>query len=284
MRVRRVLLYMPGDAMKKIRKAATLGVDAIVMDLEDGVALNRKDVARTTILEALHSLPRDRTETLVRVNPVGSGWTASDIFSTIAGKPDGYVLPKVSGAADLIYVDHLLTDLEAAHGFARGSISLQAIIESARGLMEAREIAASSHRLTALQLGMEDLAADIGAKRSSAGEEVLYARSHLVTVATAHGLVAIDGIFLALDDPEGCYREARHAADLGFQGKLAIHPAQVEPIVRAFTPDDEQIRAARRIVDAAAQQQAEGYGAFALDGKMVDQPVVEAAKRLLARA
>ncbi len=284
MRLCRAALYMPGDSMRKIQKAAALTVDTIIMDIEDGVARNRKAAARATILEALQTVDFGANEKLVRVNPVGSGWTAQDIIETVTGRPDGYVVPKVESAADLHYIDRLLNDLEAQHGLERGSLSLHAIVETARGILNVADIAQASPRLTALQFGAEDLAGDIGATRTPASWEVFYARSAVVTAAAAFRLQAIDGVYLNLDDPEGCYEEAKRAAEMGYTGKMAIHPKQIEPLHRAFTPTDEEIAAARRVVEAAAAHQAEGVGAFALDGRMVDQPIVNEAQHVLAKA
>jgi citrate lyase beta subunit len=284
MRVRRAALYMPGDSMRKIEKAAAMTVDAIIMDIEDGVAQNQKAAARATILQALRTVNFGTNEKLVRVNPVGSGWTAQDIIETVVGQPEGYVVPKVESAADLHYVDRLLNDLEAQHGIERGSITLHAIVETARGILNVAEIAQASPRLTALQFGAEDFAGSVGATRTPASWEVFYARSAVLTAAAANTLQAIDGVYLNLDDPDGCYEDARHAAEMGYTGKMAIHPRQIEPIHRAFTPSDEAIAAAQRVVDAADTHQAQGIGAFALDGKMVDQPIVIAAQQVLAKA
>ncbi len=284
MRVRRAVLYMPGDSMRKIRKAAALAVDSIIMDIEDGVAYKQKAEARATILEALKTVDFAKNERLVRVNRVGSGLTAQDILQTIAGKPDGYVLPKVETRQDIIYVDYLLRDLEASHQVPIGSITLQAILESAKGILNAYEIARASSRLTALQFGSEDLRGDLGATRTADGWEAFYARSHVVTVATACGLQAIDGVFLNLADSEGAYREAKKAAELGYQGKLAIHPRQIEAYHRAFTPTESEIAAAQQLVDAFNAHQQAGVGAFVFDGKMIDEAIVRPAWQTLAKA
>jgi len=270
--------------MRKIRKAAALAVDSIIMDIEDGVAYKQKAEARATILEALNSLDFANNERLVRVNRVGSGLTAQDIIQTIAGQPDGYVLPKVESTKDVIYVDYLLRDLEASHHFPIGSITLQAILESAKGILNAYEIARASSRLTALQFGCEDLRGDLGATATPAGWEAFYARSHVVTVAAACGLQAIDGVFLNLADTEAAYREAKKAAELGYQGKLAIHPRQIEAYHRAFTPTDSEITAAQQLVDAFNTHQQAGIGAFVFDGKMIDEAIVRPAWQTLAKA
>ncbi|MDQ4074833.1 MAG: CoA ester lyase [Chloroflexota bacterium] len=283
-RVRRAVLYMPGDSMRKIQKAAGMMVDTIIMDIEDGVAYNQKAAARETILEALRTVDFGRNERLIRVNAVGSGWTATDIIETVAGRPDGYVVPKVESAAHLIYVDHLLHDLEAQHGLVQGSITLQAIVESARGVINVRQIAQATARLTALQFGAEDLAGDMGLTRTKEGREVFHARAAVVTAAAAHRLQAIDGVYLDLDDTEGAYEEARKVAEMGYDGKMAIHPRQIEPFHRAFTPSDAEIAAAKRIVEMHEAHQSQGVGAFVLDGRMVDPAIVKPAEQVLARA
>ena len=283
-RPRRCLLYMPGDSRRKIEKAVTLGVDCICMDLEDGVAVSQKAAARATILAALDELDFGQSEKLVRLNPYGSGLEADDLASTLDGRPDGYVLPKVQGADDLLWLDRALTAAEAARGWPKNALGILAIVESARGILNLKEIAAASDRLRALIFGAEDLAADLGAVRTPEALEVLYARSTVVVHAAAYGLQAIDLVSVGWHDAEAVTREASFGATLGYSGKQAIHPSQVAPIQAAFTPSAEAVAQARRIVDAHEAHLASGVGAFALDGKMVDAPIVKAAERVLARA
>ncbi len=152
------------------------------------------------------------------------------------------------------------------------------------GIHAAYKIAAASPRLTALQLGAEDLAGDMGMTRSAEGREIFHARSVVALAAAANGLQAIDGVFLDFSDSEGAYREAHLVAGMGFQGKMAIHPLQVEPFQRAFTPSDEEIAAAQRLVEAHERHQQQGIGAFEFDGKMIDPAIVRPAEQLLARA
>ncbi len=284
MQVRRACLYMPGDSMKKIQKAAGLTVDCIIMDIEDGTAYNQKAAARTTILEALRTVDFGANEKLVRANRVGSGLTAQDIIGTVEGKPDGYVIPKVESADEIKYIHYLLNDLEATHNIPTGSLTLHAIVESAKGVMNAREIAHASPRLTALQLGAEDLAGNMGLTRTARGDEIHFARSMVVTAAAEANLQAIDGVYLQFQDTEGAYTEAKQVAELGFQGKMAIHPAQIEPFQRAFTPSDEEIAAALRIVEAHEAHQSRGVGAFVLDGRMIDPAIVKPAEQVLEKA
>ena len=283
-RVRRALLYMPGDDERKIRKAATLGVDCICMDLEDGTAPNRKQAARDTIVQALQTIDFGRSERLVRINPVRSRLEVDDLMATVEGRPDGYVLPKVETAEEVEWLCWRLTGVEQARGWPIASIHVLAIVESALGIVNLREIANCDRRLAALIFGAEDLVGDVGATRTREGWEVFYARSAVVTHAAACGLQAIDMVYVDFKDTEGLAREALEGARMGFTGKQIIHPDQVEPVQTAFTPSDEAIARARRIIEIFEAHQAQGTGAFALDGRMVDMPVVKAAQRVLDKA
>ena len=284
LRTRRSLLFMPGDSMRKIEKATQLPVDSIVMDLEDGVARNRKATGRQTIVEALQTLAFGPREKLIRINPVGEQLWDVDLEATVQAQPDGYVLPKVEYANDLLTVDQYLTEVERRNNWPLLSIRLLALVETARGVMNLREIAAASSRLDALAIGAEDLAGDIGATRTSHGWEVFYARSALVTAAAAFGLQAIDTVFVDLNDLVGLRLEAEQMQQMGFMGKLAIHPRQVEVINEVFTPSAAEVAQARRLIQSFEEHQAAGDGAFELDGKMVDAPMMKAARRVLARA
>lgn len=285
-RIRRALLFMPGDDARKIAKGAASGADSVIMDLEDGVAASasRKQLARVTVAEALTYLNFGRTERLVRLNGAASGLMEADIEVTVDSHPDGYVLPKVERADDVRRASALLAEAEAARGWPVGGIRLLALVETARGVMELREIAQSDGRLDALIFGAEDLAGDIGATRSRDGHEVFYARSAVVVAAAAYGLQPIDTIYADLHDGAGLEKETRAAAALGYTGKLAIHPRQIDIINEALRPHAAQVEQARRLVEAYHAHQREGRGAFALDGRMVDAPMIRAAERVLARA
>jgi citrate lyase beta subunit len=284
MSIRRALLFMPGDSRSKIEKGIALGVDSIIMDLEDGVALNNKPAARATTAAALRELDFGRSERLVRINPVGGGSHIADLEATVSARPDGFVIPKVEDAQQVQVVSAWLSHAETEHGWQPRSICLIAIIESARGVVNLREIAGSDARLVALAFGAEDLAGDMGALRTTEGWEGFYARSAVVLHAKAFGLQAIDTPFVRLDDEAGLEKETRFAAQLGYTGKMAIHPKQVALIHALFTPTDSEIEAAKRLISAHDAHQAAGTGVFALDGRMIDMPMIRAAQTVLERA
>lgn len=284
MRTRRALLFMPGDDRHKIEKGAALGVDAVIMDLEDGVAISRKADARATIRAALREVDFGKTERLVRINAAGSPFYADDLSATIDGHPDGYVLPKIESAEALRVLDNWLTAAERERGWEVGGIVLLAIVETALGVVNLREIATSSPRLAALVFGAEDLAGDMGAVRTPDGWEGFYARSAVVLHAKAFGLGAIDTPYVHLSDENGLIAETEQALYMGYTGKLAIHPKQVEPIQHTFTPDSAEIARAQALIASHDAHQAAGAGVFQLEGKMIDMPMIRAAEAVLARA
>ncbi|MDX1993039.1 MAG: CoA ester lyase [bacterium] len=285
-KARRALLFMPGSDRHKIEKGATLGVDTVIVDLEDGVALNQKAAARETTAAALREVHFGHTERLVRINPIlESGLYRDDLDATIEAHPDGYVLPKVESAAHVQQVADVLTRAERTYGWLDGSIRLFAIIESARGVVHLNEIAGSSPRLAGLIFGAEDLAGDLGAVRTPDGWEVYYARSAVVLHAKAYGLAAIDTPHVDLSPEQSqLLAETEQALYMGYTGKLAIHPRQVPIIQQVFTPNDEQIQQARALIAAHDARQSEGVGVFEYEGRMVDQPMIRAAESVLAQA
>ncbi len=283
MHARRALLYMPGDDWKKITKALTLGVDCICMDMEDGVALSQKAAARVTIARALQELDFGRSEKLARINAVGSGWESDDIEAVLPFRPDGVVIPKVESLDQIEWASKTISVAERRFGWLPGSICLLAGVETARGILNLKEIA-SHPRLEAIIFGGEDFAASIGATRTPEAIELLYARQAVVTACAAYGLQAIDIVTIDFKDLDRVRAEAEFGARLGYSGKQIIHPAQVEPVQAAFTPDDVAIAQAIRIVEGFEASQKEGKGAFALDGKMIDMPLLKNAQKVLERA
>jgi citrate lyase beta subunit len=275
---------MPGTDWHKIEKATGLNADSVCLDLEDGVAPGRKAEARETAARALKTLDLHRSERLARINAIGSGLEAEDLAAVLPARPAGVVIPKVASAEQVKWVGDQIAEVEKAQGWPAGDIRIIAMIESARGLLNLPQIAGADKRLDALIFGAEDYAADVGAIRTPAGNEVLYARSAVVAVAAAFDLQAIDLLYLDFRDIDGLRKEARRGAELGYAGMQVIHPNQIAPVQETFTPDDAAIAHAMRIIQANDQQQASGGGAFALDGKMIDMPIVKVAERVLARA
>jgi len=285
---RRSCLSVPGSSAKMLAKAPSRGADEVVIDLEDAVAASAKDEARATVLAALGAPEWQGVRCSVRVNAPRTPWCHLDVVA-LASLPEGpasIVVPKVESAGDLAFVERLLDGAQAAAGSTR-ELWVQALIETAAGVSNVQEIAASSSRLDGLIIGYADLSASLG-RAAGAGAELDSWRAiqdQILLAARTHDLVAIDGPYLGVAVDEGFTAAAERARDMGFDGKWAIHPAQVGALNALFTPTEEQVEHARAVIGALREAELEGgAGAVALDGQMVDEAVRVAALRVLARA
>lgn len=283
MQSRRALLYMPGDNWKMITKSVTLGVDSICMDMEDGTAINKKAEARTTIARALQELDFGASEKLARINSVGSGWEKDDIEAVLPYRPDGIVIPKVELYEQVEWADRIIEDAELRYGWRINSIRLLIGVETAKGILNLKELAAHP-RLDAVIFGGEDFAASIGAVRTKEAVELLYARQAVIVACSAFDIQPIDIVAIDYKDLAALKTEAEFGARLGFVGKQVIHPNQIPVVQEAFTPSEVAIANAQRIVETFNASQKEGRGAYALDGKMIDMPLVRNAQKVLSRA
>ena len=284
MHSRRAILYMPGDDRRKIQKATTLGVDSICMDMEDGVAANKKTEARAVIAQAMKELDFGKSERCIRINQIGSGLEKRDLVAALATNPDTIVVPKIETAEQVKWVSEQIETYELSSKLNIGSIRLLIGVETAKGILNLKEIAEADKRLEAIIFGGEDYAASVGATRTKEATELLYARQAVVTACAANDLQAIDIVFIDFKDLEGLRAEAEQGARFGFSGKQIIHPNQVQVTQEAFTPSDEAIEYAKRIVESFDASQKEGKGAYALDGKMIDMPLLKNAQKVLDRA
>ncbi|TKX63868.1 CoA ester lyase [Halorubrum sp. ASP1] len=284
---RRSLLFSPGDSPDLMRKAPGAGADVICFDLEDAVAPGRKDEARAAVRDVLADPAFDPdAEVCVRLTAESPAADLDGVLGTGEGEsresgPDGVrldavMLPKVEAADRVERVAALCAE--------RGrDPAVFALVETAGGVLSAQSVAAAN-ATDALVFGAEDLAADVGATRTDEGTEVLYAREHVVLAASAAGVDALDTVFTDFSDEAGLREDAAFARRLGYDGKLAIHPAQVGPITEAFTPDPEDVEWAERVLDARDEAEREGRAVFQVDGEMIDAPLVAQAERILDRA
>jgi citrate lyase beta subunit len=269
---RRSLLFMPGDDRRKIEKGIATRPDCVIMDMEDGVALNRKVEARQGIVAALNELDFGGVEKIVRINALSSDLAEDELEAVLPAKPEALLVPKIESAEDVAWILHRIPE----------DLPLLIMIETAKGIVNLKDIAAVPG-LTALIFGAEDLIASVGGLRTPSNHEVAYARSALALHAAAYDLQALDMVFVDFNDEAGLRAEARSALELGYSGKTAIHPKQIAPITETFKPSPAELERAQRLVAAHEQNQASGSGAFAFEGKMVDMPVVRAAQAVLAR-
>jgi citrate lyase subunit beta / citryl-CoA lyase len=277
---RRACLVVPAVPAAKLERGRIFEADEIVIDLEDAVVPDAKDEARVAVLEAL-SGEWAAPAVAVRVNSIGTPWCHQELAALVlAEMPVTAVLPKVESAFDLAFADRLLAGAEAASGRAV-AVRLLALIETAAGLQAAGEIAMASARLDGLVLGYADLAASLG--RSLDGDW-RFAREVVLTAARAAGIDAIDGPQLQIRDDDGFRAAVARASALGFDGKWAIHPAQLDALREAFTPTEEEIAAARATLEALERAAADGAGAVADGDRMLDEALAVSARRVLARA
>ncbi len=267
----RSFLFTPGDSGRKLQKAAKSTADVVVIDLEDAVAPSVLSDAHAQTLEALRSIDFGTTLRMVRINADSLKGAQADIKAIVAGQPDGIVVPKVETKQLL---DQLADDLPEG-------MPVYAMIETALGFMNLGEIIQSSANLRGLILGGEDLIASIGARAMPNREELTYARGALVMAAAAAGLQAIDTVYTAWRDVDGLATQARTMSDMGFSGKLAIHPVQIEPIHQAFAPTADEVEWARDVLHESRRLKEQGIGVFSYGGKMIDEAHIRLAESIL---
>jgi citrate lyase subunit beta/citryl-CoA lyase len=282
MPVFRSFLFAPGNHARRVEKSMTLGADAVILDLEDAVANAEKEATRAVVVQAL-ARPR-RCRGYGRVNALGTPWSHGDFMAVVAPGVDGVVLPKVESASDLHTAEWLLRSLERERGLPEGGIDLIPIVETALGFSSIASIARSGTRVRRLSFGAGDFTLDVGITWSRDELELLPYRTAFVVESRAAGLEPpLDTVWVSLNDAEGFARSVQRVKDLGFQGKLCIHPDQVPAVNERFSPSHAELAQARRIVDAFAQAEREGLAAIQVDGKFVDYPIVYLAQRLIAR-
>ena len=286
----RSLLFVPADGGSKLDKALASGADAVIIDLEDSIAPDRKAQARESAAAFLKTAvaQASRPRLLVRVNAIATGLIDEDLDAVVPARPDAILLPKAEGGASIIHADAKLTAREAIAGLAEGHVKIVAqAIETAAGLFAAGNNRGASPRLIGLTWGPEDLSAEIGAEANRDAQGLLIepyrlARSVCLYAAAAAGVAAIETVYVDFRNLEGLKRDTEEARRDGFVGRLAIHPAQVPLINEVFTPTADAIARAQAIVDAFARMP--GAGVVAIEGKMYDRPHLARAQALLARA
>jgi citrate lyase subunit beta / citryl-CoA lyase len=282
----RTWMFVPGDRPRMIEKAIGLGaLDALILDLEDSVILQQKPVARSNVAEALDGASTGPA-IYVRINASDQVDMADELGAVVRSGLAGLMLPKVQSPKCIEDLEPMLLEMEEHANMEAGSVGIVATIESARGIIHAPAIAEASPRMTALMLGSEDLALDLGITSGTDGcpDDMVYARSATVVAAASAGLQSIDRIVPNIEDGARQERDARQGRGLGFTGKAVIHPRQIDIVRRCFVPSDAEIAHARRVIDVYDEAESSGSGAVSLDGQLVDRPIAEQARRLLNEA
>jgi len=276
----RSFLFAPGNHPRRVEKALTLDADAVILDLEDAVAIAEKPATRGAVVAA-YAQPRSGL-LYVRVNAADTEFCHGDFAAIVQRGLDGIILPKVENAAAIQTIDWLLANLERERGLPVGGIDLVPIVETAKGLTNIEAILGAGTRVKHCAFGAGDFTLDVNMRWSREEGELAYARSRVVTASRAAGIEApLDTVWVDLQDEEGLEASTRLALGMGFQGKMCIHPNQVGVVNRVFTPTNSEIDFAERVVAAFAQAEKEGSAAIQLDGKFIDYPIVYRAQRTL---
>ncbi|MDA8352651.1 MAG: CoA ester lyase [Firmicutes bacterium] len=276
---RRSWLFVPGSQKRMLEKAQTLPADVLIIDWEDAVLASEKAAAREWTRQLLES--GVEREVYVRINGTDTPYIEADLASVVRPGLTGVMLPKAAEGTQLEALDRALTREERKGGLSEGSLRVVPLIESAQGVLRAPELAGGP-RVQALALGSVDLALNIGARLTREGDELVYARSQLVLISRAAGIEApIDGVWLDVSDGEGLAEACRRVSNMGFQGKLAIHPGQLSAINDSFLPTEAEVEEAREVIRVYEDSLHQGAGAVKVGSRMVDAPVVEQARRVL---
>ncbi|WP_312201737.1 aldolase/citrate lyase family protein [Anaerospora hongkongensis] len=282
-KLRRSMMFVPGNNPGKLQNAGVYGADSVIFCLEDAVAITEKDAARHLVYNAVKSI-KYPCEVAIRINHIQTPFGKDDLKVVLPAKPDLIRLPKAESADEIKMVDEIISQAEVDNGFEPGTIKIGAAIETAIGLRRAYEIATASNRMTFLAIGGEDFIADLKTTRSKHGRELFVPRSELLLAARAAGIQAIDSVFSDVNDEEGFVEEAMMIKGLGFDGKSVINPRQVGLVHQVFAPTEKEITQAKRILAAYQEALEKKSGVIALDGKMIDGPIVTRAERVLAYA
>lgn len=277
LKLRRSMLFIPGNNPGMLQNGGVFGADSVILDLEDAVAPTEKDSARFLIAHALRTVDYGCSERIIRINPLDT-FAAEDIKAVVPCGPDAILVPKVESADD---IHTAVKMIKAAELPSQNPVKIIALLETPKGIIEAYNIAKADPRVVALALGAEDYTAGLGAIRTKEGTEIFTARTIVVNAAAAADVQSIDTPYTDANDEEGLLSDTELAKHLGFKGKLSINPRQIETIHTVFNPSVSDIDWAEQVIEAINKAQAEGSGVASLNGKMVDLPIVNRAKRIL---
>jgi len=278
------MLYIPGNNPAMIQQGGVYGADSILLDLEDAVALNQKDAARTLVRNMINVIDFYDAEVCVRVNHLSTPFGLADLEAIVPLQPSAIRYPKTESAEEVAELLKIIEQIENRHGLSHNKMTLHAMIETAMGVQNVFDIASKFERVDAITIGGQDLTADMNIVYTPDGAGIDFARKRIVMAAKASHIDVIDTVFPDVNDEEGLRRETEYAKKIGFTGKAVINPRQIEIIHDVYTPTDEEIRKAYRIVKEFKINSAAGIGVFAIDGKMIDAPIVTRAEYILRLA
>lgn len=284
-RLRRTMMFVPASNAGMLRDAYIYGADSVMFDLEDSVSLKEKDTSRFLVYQAVKTIDYGNTETVVRINALDAGGK-DDVHAMVRAGIDVIRLPKTETAQDVLDTEAVIEEAERQCGREVGSTKMMAAIEGPIGVLNALSIAQSSSRLIGIAIGAEDYVTAMKTRRypERNSEEILFARSMIVHAARAAGIAALDTVFSDVDDSDTLRKEVELIKQLGFDGKSVINPRQIPVVNEVYTPTEKEINNAIDVVNAIEEAEAKGSGVIALNGKMIDKPIVERAQRTLMLA
>ena len=280
----RSFIFVPGNRANMLERARNFTADVVMVDLEDSVPAGEKSTAMDLAKEWVPILRREGQKVMVRVNSLDTGLTRIELEAIVSPDLYGISLGKVGSTWNIRDVDRILSAIEPQAGVAPGTIKIVPWVETGSAMVDARDIGIASSRVIALAFGAEDFTNDMGIERSDTGEEVQVPRSLVPVAAKAANVASLDSPFVLFQDPDALRADAKRARQMGYTGKFAIHPSQIDIINETFSPSPQEIAYARQIMDAWEKAEAEGRGSLSIDGRMVDVPVVKRAENLLAFA
>ncbi|MFL2101434.1 citrate (pro-3S)-lyase subunit beta [Desemzia sp. FAM 23989] len=279
-RLRRTMMFVPASNAGMLRDADIYGADSIMFDLEDSISLKEKDTSRFLVYQAVKTIDYGETETVVRINGLDAGGR-DDIQALVRAGIDVIRLPKTETAQDILDVEAVIEEVEKQAGREIGTTKMMAAIESAEGVLNAVDIAKASDRLIGIALGAEDYVTNMHTKRSPEGQELFFARSMILHAARNAGIAALDTVYSDVNNEEGLRYEVETIKQLGFDGKSVINPRQIPIVNSVFAPSEKEIENALNVIHAIEEAEERGSGVIALNGKMIDKPIVERAERVL---
>ena len=277
------MMFVPGANPAMLRDAPLYGADSIMFDLEDAVSLKEKDTARMLVHQALKTIDYSSVETVVRINALDAGGD-QDVEAVVVAGVNVVRLPKTERAEDITEVAAVITAVEEKYGIEVGTTKMMAAVESAEGVMNAREIALASDRLIGIALGAEDYVTNMKTRRHPDGQELFFARNMILHAARIAGIAAIDTVYSDVENTEGFQNEVRLIKQLGFDGKSVINPRQIPLVNEIYQPTAKEIQNAKEVIWGIREAEAKGSGVISVNGKMVDKPIVERAERVIALA
>ena len=283
-RLRRTMMFVPGNNPAMVKDAGIYGADSIMFDLEDAVSMAEKDAARDLVYEALQTQDYGDAELVVRVNGQDTPYYANDVRAMVKAGIDVVRLPKAEDAEMIKKLDADITAAEKEFGREEGSTMLMAAIESAKGVINAYQIASASDRMMGIALSAEDYTADMKTHRYPDGAELEFARNMVLHAARAAGVAAFDTVFTNMNDTEGFYRETEYIHQLGFDGKSLVNPRQIPMVNKVYEPTKKEIENAKNVENAIKEAKLKGSGVISMNGQMVDRPVVLRAERVMRLA